>query len=810
MEAIKRFTDRVEPMKKVKSETNKIIKNNNYKRLINFYGIGGIGKTRFLNEFEILLRDFEMVEHAMVSLDSYEINYPLKVLINLRRQLKGIDFVLFDYALIQYYTKIHKPTEAIVNELKSFDSQFISVFKEIGDNALETFVPYFSSIKKLYQSSRKLLQISKNKKHEEIFREYENMSTMDLFNKLPSFFSNALNDANRPLVFLLDDYESYLNKTKGKSVSTNAESWFYEIYRRTNRIVFIIASRDMIKNYTDYYIQIDEVEQFRLTKLSDKDIEEFLANIPITRKDIVDTIKKSSNGVPLYLDLFVNHYFEQEGRFEDISDFEAPKLKQLIERYLSHLKPSEKEVVHHIASFDKVCCDFIMYICRKRNIHISDEELKLLLDKTLFIGEDLYQKLDYTLKDHILESRKHDDHILSSIELLMDFVLNEITVTTNSFEVYLSQLINKFSDFNLITTKHIEDWVRIINLIGDRTYFSPFDNIFIETFKDKSEKHQAIFIYYTLLKTRRTGLVKDGKELMDSLKSKGYDFDIYGEMKGALELLDVFFIHLTGHYPEAFKAYQELIDDHEMMGTLHNDPRTLNNALYKYGDLLFLYGRFNKSHQTLMKINISNITSHATRNEIIRTRAHVYRLNYHYEKADRIYKKILSDKDTKDYRIMANTTTSVAENLQFFKPIEAIEYAQKAIELNSKINSKIEIGKAFAAKSIAHSMLKEYDEAEKSYKKAIEIQTQTGYQSGVLFGLIAKFVLTVYSPKYKNYDITACLSEIKEMWKELTVYKSFGIIIHILLNEEIEELQDIDWLDYNQTYNNLYKVLKRN
>lgn len=810
MLATKIFADRIEPMEKVRKETDNIIHNDFNKKIINFYGIGGIGKTRFMNEFKRSLKNYEMVEHAMVSLDSYELNYPLKVLLNIRKQLKGYNFIKFDHALVQYYSKINTPTKVIVDDLESFQSQFIDLYKQVGDNVLETFVPYFSSIKKLFTSAKKIIKLNHLKKYEEDFSIYENMDTMELFSMLPQIFTESINEKDAPVILLFDDYDSYLRKVKGKSVSLDAEKWLYEIYRKTNRILLLIASRDILKNFETHYIKPSEVEMIRISRLSDEDTRIYLKSIPIEDDLVINTIIEASNGVPLYLDLFANHYIEHNGEFHDISEFEAPKLKELIDRYLSHLNAPEREMVECLSYYDRIENNFIKFVRSKRNIQISDIQLEELLNKTLFIDDDLYQKLDFTLRDHILENKKHCQKDCSSADLLMDYIINEINASNPTYESYLNQLIDMFSEYENLETHHIENWVRIINEIGDRTYFEPFNDSFIDAFKGKSKAHEAIYIYYNLLKTRRVGNVHKGKLLMEELKQANFDFNIYGEMKEALTLLDVFFTHLTGNYQEAFEGYLEIIENHELFDNLCNDKRTLLNAQYKYGDLLFLYGRFKESKDVLMKIDVENNISNATKCDIIRTRAHVYRLNYHFEKADKIYRMILQNKDTTDYRINANITTNIAENLQFFKPHEALRFAHEAIEKNTKINSKMEIGKAYAAKSIAHTMLQEYKEAKDAYLKALEIQTETGYRSGVLFALIAKFLIIYYAPDIIKTSKEDCVQEIKNMWSELGVYKSFGIIIEILMDLKLEETKDIDWLDYDLTYQNLVKILRRN
>ena len=808
MKVAKVFTDRIEPMTQIKTEVYHLLEEQAYKRLINFYGIGGIGKTRFLNEFVKSLSEHKDLEFALVSLDAYEVNSPVRVLINIRKQLKDYNFIKFDYALIQYFTKIHTPPQNIISEFSSIKSQYFDLYKKTGNDILETFVPYYSSIKKVYEAGKKLVKLTSYKKYEEDFETYENMDTMDLFHHLPILFAQAICENNKPVVMLFDDYDSYLKKIETKSVSVNPEAWLFKIYKKINRMLFVVASRDKMRAFGNQHIAENEVLSKHLSNLSNYDIKEYLENAGIADECIINTIIKSSSGVPLYLDLFVDYYFDHEDDILNCVDFEAPRLDGLISRYLSYLSQPEKEVVLYIASYDRIDESFIKYIIRYKNIQISDITLDTLLDRTLFIDDDLYLKLDLTLKDHIQNS----DHAIEpkkAAQLLMDYLNTKINATHLVYEHYLMQLLYLYKRIDQLTQTEIEQWINIINEIGDRSYLIPFEHRFETTFDTDQETKKAVYIYFNLTRLRRKGMIRQGREMMNQLKQSGFNINIYGSMQYAYKLLDIFFSHLSGNYPLAFNSYKELIEDHELFNSLEHDQRTLINATYKYGDLLFLYGRFIESKNVLFNIDLSKNISEANKYEVIRTRAHIYRLNYHFDTAYKMYKKILDSNDKTDYRIIANTTTSMAENLQFSNPKEAIIYATDAIEKNTKINSSMEIGKAYAAKSVAHTMLDQYDDALYCYKKAYEIQSKNGYKSGVLFAEIAKLILLYYCKDCLDTTLDDSLNDIKSLWKDIGVYYSFGIIIELLLNINLDETKDIKWLDYDKTVRNLKDIFDK-
>ncbi len=80
---------------------------------------------------------------------------------------------------------------------------------------------------------------------------------------------------------------------------------------------------------------------------------------------------------------------------------------------------------------------------------------------------------------------------------------------------------------------------------------------------------------------------------------------------------------------------------------------------------------------------------------------------------------------------LAQTATNRAEFLAIEAPSLAVEESTRAIELNQEINAYHEIGKAYTARATAYLLLNQIAEAQAAIEHGLEALTQAGYRSGL-------------------------------------------------------------------------------
>ena len=117
------FIDRDDLIEIVKSEYCHMLSEKGYFKVFSIYGMGGIGKSRFLSESKTILdKIFSSDSRKVILYLSLEISDStifLNALVQLRKQIREI-CPLFDYALLTYWkrTQINKLDDDFMDTLK--------------------------------------------------------------------------------------------------------------------------------------------------------------------------------------------------------------------------------------------------------------------------------------------------------------------------------------------------------------------------------------------------------------------------------------------------------------------------------------------------------------------------------------------------------------------------------------------------------------------------------------------------------------------------------------------------------------------
>ncbi|MDY0064704.1 MAG: hypothetical protein RBS25_06500, partial [Bacilli bacterium] len=228
--ANKIFTDRVEPKIFLQKELSRLKNTEEYKKIVNFFGIGGIGKTRFLKEMKYKEEKTGIINFIQISFDTYEYDTPVKILLCMRKQFEDIDFTFFDYALIQYYQKNGFSSKDILDKMKTMKSGISDTLMMLSDIGASEFIPYYSVAKNLFKGLKEVGKYLKYKKYEADFKSIEELTANEIYLLLPKMLADGINEANRKILFYLDDFESMLKRIKDKSISDDSLRWLIDFF----------------------------------------------------------------------------------------------------------------------------------------------------------------------------------------------------------------------------------------------------------------------------------------------------------------------------------------------------------------------------------------------------------------------------------------------------------------------------------------------------------------------------------------------------------------------------------------------------
>jgi tetratricopeptide (TPR) repeat protein len=354
--ASRQFTDREEPKLSFRKAIDSLTESQ-YKVLV-FYGVGGIGKTRLLKELVSLTNTIDGGA-IKASIDFREVKHrePAEALIWFRQQLVneyGIKFTTFDLAYAVYWSRM-RPQQSLKSERKTIP--FLEEGNFVGEliTQLEN-IPVVQWIPKTIKLIDGLAQYKEilqwwTKSGKDILGDLKDMHPKDIEEMLLAYWASDLiewlKQTGRKAVFYLDTYEALWESERTIGSVNDKDEWIREFILQFEEVAVlnVICGREKIT-----WDKLDPewesiVEQHLMGELSPTDCMSFLNSCGITDQSIQQKIIQGSEGLPYYLDLMVDTYqLVSRKRTPAINDF-SKRPDQVLQRFLKYLDRSEKETL---------------------------------------------------------------------------------------------------------------------------------------------------------------------------------------------------------------------------------------------------------------------------------------------------------------------------------------------------------------------------------------------------------------------------------------------------------------------------------
>ena len=421
------FTDRDEPRKAFADALAKQQSNKDY-RILNFYGIGGQGKTALCEQFTLKLeeekKNNKKLGWAKLDFENSESRMPANALLAIRLQLAdscNIHFPAFDLAFARYFSFSRKGQniqDAHPDLFKGANDILQDIEGVAGDVIDE--VP---GIGLIYKYLKKLSTKTKNwwqRQGKEVLKDLDSLEQHKLLDQLPKYlgadiydwlFNEKAQQALDPhrIVILLDTYEAlWRNEPTKKGVrSTGVDKWVRKLGNETPGVLFVMLGRDKL-NWPDEW-QAD-IELHLLGGLSDDDADKFLRQVPIEEDQIRSTIIKSSQGLPFYLDLQVDLYedLKQTNPQPDIANF-GGKEEEILTRFTNHISDSAYQALQ-IASYPRFINEEMLqllaeeFLGGKASININE-----LTDYSFWRKQNQNWSLHALMRDYMQQQETKDN-----------------------------------------------------------------------------------------------------------------------------------------------------------------------------------------------------------------------------------------------------------------------------------------------------------------------------------------------------------------------------------------------------------------
>lgn len=365
--AEKKFTDRTEPQKTYKQLLAQAKENMDEFFVLVYYGIGGVGKSSLIRKLAQYTKEQE-INYIIYDFD--EGTNRRNVILRLKNMLKnqGFSFPLLETAEYLHAQKSGTSMEQEAEEKKEgLDNPYVGILV----SAVDMVVPGVSIATSIMQCAADKL-VDKEKagkffdrfcekyffgKEDSLKKQIKGMKELEASELLEHFadyfctdLASAMEDRKTPLVIFLDTYEMLVNTYNTSGWSVSADAWLRDkIVANIPGIVWVIGGRERL-GWDKFDPDWEGVEQHLLGDLSFEDASEFLAYAGVEEKEYHEYIYKISGGIPVFLDICVDLYWQYKDSKREISkEIFLGSPEMLIERYLRYMDKDEKQIAQLLA-----------------------------------------------------------------------------------------------------------------------------------------------------------------------------------------------------------------------------------------------------------------------------------------------------------------------------------------------------------------------------------------------------------------------------------------------------------------------------
>ena len=749
----KQFTDRVEARELFWKEYQKLSTEINEgktgtdptqtnPKLINYYGIGGMGKTTLINQLikELSKND---KENLSIFIDAEDFNNTLDVLYSIRNILNEnykIKFNKFDLALIIYLKKVGKSQES--PEIKDILNSN-PIAKLIGDTISNVSIPMLL----IKNGLDKLISIGMSQRYKKFVQSIEiEQLPNNILENLPQYLADDINEylkgKNKKIIFFFDTFEKLDESTIGSTATLNKTKWLYNI-RNTGIIneiknsIFVIGSREKIN-------KIPGIQYFKLDKFDEKYSYEYLNNAGIEDMEICKEIyNKYTNGMPLMLSTCVDSYnIESHELFvQNISD----SSQGIIERLIGSLDLDSQALVYFLSCVKKWNDKFIIQNASKCLENFSSYRYESI-KKLSFITKDLQGNytFDKTIR-MILHSENNEfvnnmKYIIQKTNKFLIDYYKETLENSNSTITEKNTALNQYIKRKILLENNPKELINDYKFI--KIHLKELEELFL--FDDLSKHLDRLLEKYNNIIEVKNSIIEEqinilylsGQYKEEETKAKQY-FDLDTKNTRAIEKLAIAYMH-NSKYKLANEKINEVLNQTEKTD-LTNYIRILMEAseiksrIGEYNTVLENYIWIKKKLNTIYEKN--DLSKKEL--EIERLIAKTYSYMGDYKKAIENYKEILNINGDEVIQLEQNKEILTIDELNFYNDLsntysnnnefeKALKIKEKLLEIYTEIlgenhpwtlNVKNDIG-------MINSHQKNYEEAIKILKETYEARKQ--------------------------------------------------------------------------------------
>ncbi|MGW8954958.1 hypothetical protein [Streptomyces sp. NPDC055709] len=310
-------------------------------RILNLVGVGGIGKSRLLQELRSRTPDTFRTARLDLQLPTLRQQEDALAVLRMELGAQGVKFDRFDIAYAVLWQRVH-PQLPMDRKNTPFaeDSEVLS---KILDDAMG--LPVFGTAAGLVRLTGRAMANRQRRQRiqsDPTLQELDSLSNADLGHAVSYLFAEELRQAaeERPYVLYVDAYEAMVPTPLPGGRSYGSDAWLRDLLGQLHGGLTVLASREPLA-WTVYDKDWEAViREERVDGLPMAARLELLSQAGITEIARQRTIAEASAGVPFYLHLAVDTHVQNPARTED-----AGTAEEIVQRFLQHVAPDEVRIL---------------------------------------------------------------------------------------------------------------------------------------------------------------------------------------------------------------------------------------------------------------------------------------------------------------------------------------------------------------------------------------------------------------------------------------------------------------------------------
>lgn len=751
-------------------------------QIIAVYGMGGIGKSRFLHELNLILgennpQSLEII-HATMELEN---DNTLHSLLSIRKNVKQTCY-LFDYALtvLQDSCLIEVFNSEYQNQIKhNLAHDIISLVQDTIPIPMPGLGDAIDVINALVQKAKYAGVKLQNRGMLQALKALSDAGPKRLQALLPTLLGRDLNSIamNTKLVVFLDACDG-------------GESWLRGMLRQISSGVFVLMSRErldlsdiQVNSYHMQEIPVDEAKQYLENYIEPKD-----------QADLIPAFLEATERIPIYMELAVNAYLQcKDKNPNNLAQYLSFQTKEeLTQHFLDHLPCELQEVLLTLAAVGIFDRRIFEHFVDDLNLQISKLKYDDLCQISLITQNGEVCELHNIFCRNVLKLISGNTKYRVFQSYLSYLAKRGILQYSNELVwVYFTNILNLTAQngFNLSITENEE----VLDM-----FFALRDQRFECEFVHGQGSNNKVLLTFISAASKLHSDVSACLELLGNIRS---DIDLLGKHKNSYHAIRCYSLSIKGQYQRAMRGLKQI--NSKMMPGQIMDWYYGKIKIY-LADCLMLTGKFQDAYmqfddymeaiEPYTKIKGNDIF------EAKKQKGHCLRFNFLLDEASAAYSELYAqfghDSVTKSYCL-----TCLCETKCYFEPDYVISHFQTAVEQAKKAGQERSRAKIYCSLGIAYTVKRNFAKALQYIRESAKLYKKCHYSAGEFFAHLAKCYYyyakggSVSSERIKKAEAYA---------SQLDVYGYLLLPLYLMKKDKSKVAllaEKYQWLRWTQTVN---------